>query len=841
MTMLIDTRPDRAEVAGTFDDERAQPDGALTSPPRPWATEVAVVVMTLAALASMHRCFSGWGSDWVGPVLLTGMGVHLVCRLTRRYVDGPIVGGLIDVASVVLLAIWTVVPASTNRGVPTWRTWHTISIAFDNIAGLFATAATPVRPTTAFLLLGVGGAGVVALASSWLVLRNGRGLLGALPGFACFIVCAAIGTRTGRGWATAIEVAALSGYLLVERTTAPRPPGVLLGHRPAVAGTAEVLAGVAIAAVAVLVASVTVPAFGGPNGHGPLGWNVLDPSSTRIVISPLVDLRTRLLQDGDRPVFTVKSNQPSYWRLTSLNEFNGVQWNANDTYESVDHDLSGVIKPDGTRQVTERFDIEDLDSPWAPLAFDPETITGAGKVSYDPRSGSLLTPHNTSNGLDYTVVSVQYLADLSARKLAAAPPLAHASPPSHSLQLPAIPGRVRRLAKRLVAGKRTEYAKALALQSFFHTSEFTYTLDPPSDGSATTALENFLFSTREGYCQQFAGSFAVLARLDGLPTRLAVGFTTGQAAGADTYRVTDADAHTWPEVWFPTYGWIPFEPTQGSPGHGFAIPGAFGYTGNTTTKTSGGKSSSRSPTTPIPSGTETSPPVPATAVPSGGGSHHPTQIQPLHRLVPQGGKTGSAQAGHHAGRAASKPSHGGAILLSALAAVLLVVALLGAGNGLRRRRRWHTRRSPSPTGPPGSRGAAITLAAWAEVQETLAWHGILRHNSETLTEMAQRVASREEFDRRGPGRGRAADHLRRLAELATLATYTGSVPGHLAAEADTAAVEVRASLHAFTTMGQRVRLLFDPRLSWRGPVASTDRPFGSSRPVRTSPWVAHPR
>ncbi|MST35017.1 hypothetical protein GHK86_20090, partial [Acidimicrobiaceae bacterium USS-CC1] len=102
----------------------------------------------------------------------------------------------------------------------------------------------------------------------------------------------------------------------------------------------------------------------------------------------------------------------------------------------------------------------------------------------------------------------------------------------------------------------------------------TYSLHPPVDGSGIGAIETFLFSTRTGYCQQFAGSYAVLARSIGLPTRLAVGFTTGRRIGPHRYQVTDADVHTWPEVWFPRYGWVPFEPTKGVPGAGFAIPGA---------------------------------------------------------------------------------------------------------------------------------------------------------------------------------------------------------------------------------------------------------------------------
>ena len=85
--------------------------------------------------------------------------------------------------------------------------------------------------------------------------------------------------------------------------------------------------------------------------------------------------------------------------------------------------------------------------------------------------------------------------------------------------------------------------------------------------SSADPLTGFLFDTHAGFCQQFAGAFAVLARLDGLPTRVAVGFTTGGLGRRGVYRVRGADAHTWPEVYFgPTVGWVSFEPTPGGAG-----------------------------------------------------------------------------------------------------------------------------------------------------------------------------------------------------------------------------------------------------------------------------------
>ncbi len=72
---------------------------------------------------------------------------------------------------------------------------------------------------------------------------------------------------------------------------------------------------------------------------------------------------------------------------------------------------------------------------------------------------------------------------------------------------------------------------------------------------------SFLLETRVGYCQHFAGAAALLLRLQGVPARVATGFATGQSMGGGRYRVTDADAHAWIEVYFAGIGWVPFNPT----------------------------------------------------------------------------------------------------------------------------------------------------------------------------------------------------------------------------------------------------------------------------------------
>jgi len=116
-------------------------------------------------------------------------------------------------------------------------------------------------------------------------------------------------------------------------------------------------------------------------------------------------------------------------------------------------------------------------------------------------------------------------------------------------------------ARRLTQGAKSPYAAVLALESWFRQrGGFTYNERPPvSDGPP---LVSFVTTTKAGYCQHFAGAMAVMARLLGIPARVAVGFTSGRLVDG-AWAVSDHDAHAWVEVWFPGHGWVPFDPTPG--------------------------------------------------------------------------------------------------------------------------------------------------------------------------------------------------------------------------------------------------------------------------------------
>ncbi|MBN1976750.1 MAG: transglutaminase domain-containing protein [Anaerolineae bacterium] len=125
--------------------------------------------------------------------------------------------------------------------------------------------------------------------------------------------------------------------------------------------------------------------------------------------------------------------------------------------------------------------------------------------------------------------------------------------------------RVVGLARDLTATEPTPYDRAIAIEAYLR--KYSYNLDvplPPPD--VTDVADYFLFELREGYCDYYATSMVVLARAAGLPARLAMGYTSGTYDFYDAvYRVTEADAHAWVEIYFPNYGWINFEPTGGLP------------------------------------------------------------------------------------------------------------------------------------------------------------------------------------------------------------------------------------------------------------------------------------
>jgi hypothetical protein len=251
-------------------------------------------------------------------------------------------------------------------------------------------------------------------------------------------------------------------------------------------------------------------------------------------------------------------------------------------------------------------------------------------------------------------------------------------------------------------GSPTELQVADALQDWFTSGTFTYTLKPHLP--ASNWLLKFL-TDKKGFCSQFAWAFAVLARLLNIPARIATGYTGGnQIGGTSTYQVTSADAHAWPELYFPGEGWLRFEPTpSGDHGQGTATVPAYarGRPGSVVGSQS---------------------PVTNQGASSATGSNQQAKANEANRL--KHFITINGNQAHNAGSSDLWLAIGVPVLL------LLLIGWPALTRLVTRRRRWLT----------ASGNAGRAHAAWRELTDDLADYGLACVPGETPRAVTRRVA-----------------------------------------------------------------------------------------------------
>jgi len=134
------------------------------------------------------------------------------------------------------------------------------------------------------------------------------------------------------------------------------------------------------------------------------------------------------------------------------------------------------------------------------------------------------------------------------------------------LQLPDdFPRRVDQLAREITGGAATPYDKAAAVTAWLR-ANMRYDRESIAPPSGRDPVDWFLFDSRLGFCDYYASAAVLMLRSLGVPSRLAVGFAEGEYNDdTEQYFVSEADLHSWPEVYFPGFGWVEFEPTVSQP------------------------------------------------------------------------------------------------------------------------------------------------------------------------------------------------------------------------------------------------------------------------------------
>ena len=750
-------------------------------------TAAAAFAVILASV-SLYPIYNGLTWFWAGcasviVVALTGT----LTRLRRLPV------AIVLLAYVVALLLWLNFAFSNAKSL-----WHLLPTP-GSLAALFDIAgqgfndaakyAPPVPELRGMVLLAAAGVGIAALLTDFIAVRLGSAALAGLPLLLLFTEPFTLSVSRGFFGTAIAFCASVAGYLALlssearDRIREWEHPNPAARDEPDTRTLAAAGRRVGFASVVVaLCLPLFIPGlhttrlFGGQpgiGGNGGGGGGSGGGGGTGVVgfPDPNTLLTTELQNTSTQLVLTystTNNSDPAYLQLYALDQLTDAQgWRPYAQPESlvpVSPSLptapgltvkdSSVTKQTTTVKFAPKFGSDTTGA--LPVPYPATTVKANGTLRADKTTLMLFDTGVNFGGMSYQVTSLDEAP--TAQTLGAVPPPAP-SITAHYLAVPSSYDSLKPLAQSITKGATSPYGDALALQTYLSGGTFKYTLKAPTVLSAA-ALANFLEKTKAGYCQQFSYAMAVLARLLGIPSRVAVGFTSGSPQSSGTWAVTNHDAHAWPELYFQGYGWLRFEPTPweaGSPGQGTAYAPAYTYQLPATT------------------GTGTS-----QTLPNAGPTTAPTG---------QAARLKQVTAPYPGGFPGSAVSSGGLSpweIFGLVVAGLVVLTAVAPWCARRviRRRRWRRRAVVVLPGADRvrARDVAWAHAAWDELRDDLADYGAASLPSESPRAVAVRAGTGRSF----AAPARAA--LDRIAMAEERARYAPAPSDGSSLRADSAAV-----------------------------------------------------
>lgn len=738
---------------------------------RPAQIALAVALMVQVA-ATFSSFFAGAGFllSLGGTVLLAG-GLATVLAARLRPADMVVLAAVVGWTPCALIALVAVRGAAGPSAFG--------AALRDGWADLL-TVALPADPTVELLVVPSLVLWVVTVAAVLLVLRTDAVLLPLLPVVLADVLALVVTASGGRSQLPLTGCLTFTALVLVlvrtsQAAGSAESAGWLTLGLPLVAGAA---------AAATLGASI-LPLADGAERFDPRDHRE-PPVATAPLLDPLAQVQVEQRANPPRSLFTARLSSTTgrlpvdRLRIAALGDFDGADWRDEGLFVRA----GGTLPTDGpevtvaTTQVGMGVTIDSWGGTLLPSIGVPVGLRGRA-VSVQPGSGSLAAVAAPRTGDGYRLRAEVATPDAEALRLARA-----ASGPMTDRYASLPPGlapELAQLADEVMASASTPYDRLVALADYLRdpdrfpydggappghsygavarllgvTTTTTATAatapGPVTGAGAADAADAGPAADRRGYAEQHAAAFAVLARAQGFPTRIAVGYLLDRAStdGPGGFVVTTRQAHAWPEVALDGIGWVGFEPTDIS---------RLGLTL-----------------------------APADRPATGGAGQQDLNVNVVAPVVvPQLDPAGAAAGGgERAGR--TWPGYTAALL----AAPLLVLALIPLE---KRRRRWRRRRA----GPPAARIAA----AWREVCDRLTEHGLSGSPALTPREVAGRA-------RELPACTAAAHHLGSLAPLVAKALFAAAEPGE--DDARQAWDLTRRSSRALGSRFGRIRASVDPR------------------------------
>jgi transglutaminase-like putative cysteine protease len=535
---------------------------------------------TLLAVATILPVLSS--ASWVGDsllmivvVLLSGLALRAVLRspglvLLSQAALGIIVLTALFARDTAVLGFLPGPSALSSLG----------QLAADGMAGTrhFATPAPPVPGIKLLLTSGVLGA---AMATDFLAVTLGTTIAAGLPLLALYCVPAAVLPHgaspisfafVAGGW---LLMVAHDGRVRVSTWGRVLRRGQERGRRRFGEDDLDVLGSSArrlgfAAVIGAIVVPLLLPTLnngllttggdgdGGGGGNGGLGATS---------INPILTLKQNLTARSNAPVLTYTTNQPnpSTLRLVTDDVFDGETWRTSDGRATPNQKLPTTLPtPPGLSQgipapaYQMKVKVTTLDQGYLPVPYPARQVNVKGSWVFAPESLDVIGRGATTRKVSYSATYLDVQPTVAQLEAAPAP---SDDVIGRDTDLPAtLSPSIIDLARKLTAKADTEYAKAVALQTWFRiTGGFTY--DTTVDTSKSQDPVSAFLKSKHGYCVQFSSAMAVMARTLGIPARIGVGFLPGTRLTDGSRAVSLNDAHAWPELYFEGIGWVRFEPT----------------------------------------------------------------------------------------------------------------------------------------------------------------------------------------------------------------------------------------------------------------------------------------
>jgi transglutaminase-like putative cysteine protease len=532
--------------------------------------------LLVASLFAFNQVFAG--GDYPGPAIL-GMLIATGIAVGARRLGlgtfsslGLSIVGLATYLSLVFQAdhtLWGLPTPGSIAGL-----WRAVTRAMD--ASRVDFAPVPVRAGYAILV--VAAMWVAAAIGELATFRWRRPLVAGILPVAIFSVSLVVGTGEGSSFYVILFLTAILTYWGLESSHRLRSWGRWVGawtHQreaepKSLTGGLARRIGMSCVALA-FISPLFLPAL----GDGLLSWRSgIGPGigdgdgEAGGELNPWVSLKPTLVEQTDEVLFSVNAAGGAYWRIASLEVFNGTSWEEFSSTRQVSE--GGVIGgPAGpltsSAELDQTITIDGLEGNSLPVAPAPTNVArivdddqqDLSGIGYDQDSGAIRLDEELDEDDVFDVTS--QIPTPGFGELRRASP---GDPGAHYFEAPALTPEVETLRDVWIAGAKSPYEELVALQQGLRLDPaFDYDLEPPEPES-DDYLHDFLIRSKSGFCQQYASAFALLARSLGYPARVSVGFLPGeQSAAENTFTVRGTDAHAWPEVYLDGFGWIAFEPT----------------------------------------------------------------------------------------------------------------------------------------------------------------------------------------------------------------------------------------------------------------------------------------